>query len=383
MRRRARRDEAPVRPRLLILVTLAERGGVVSYLSGLIPGLVGEFDVTVAAYGPGPLGERMRAAGAEYVELRHVRRPISPLTDARGLLELIALCRQLRPHVLHANSTKAGLLGRLAAWLTRVPVRIFSSHGWAFATHPGATSRVYLWCDRIMRPLTTTTICVSQSELARGLRARTCTARRTVVIPNGISLEVPRARVGDEDGPARIVTVGRMAAPKDFVTVVRALARLPADSYRAQFVGDGPDRAEIQREIERHDSLSITLAGERGDVPARLAESDVFVLSSHSEAMPMVVLEAMAAGLPVVASAVGGVPELIVDGDSGVLFAPGDVDALAAALEQLAADGRLRQRLGGSARARAEQRHSLDEMRRQYAELYRSELAARGVAMAP
>jgi len=379
MRRRAQPDSAPARPRVLLVVTLAERGGVVSYLSALVPGLVAEYDVTVAAHGPGPLGEAVRAAGAEFVELRQVRRAISPLHDPRGLLELIGLCRRVRPHVVHANSTKAGVLGRLAAWLTRVPVRLFSAHGWAFATHLGASARLYEWCDRMMRPLTTTTICVSRSELERGLRARTCTRERTVVIPNAVPLDVPRAHA-ESGGRLRVASVGRLAAPKDFITLVRALARLPGGSYRAQIIGDGPDRGAIAREIERLGiGAPVSLAGECGDVPQRLAAADVLVLSSRSEAMPMVVLEAMAAGLPVVASAVGGMPELVVDGETGLLVAPGDPEALAAALSRLARDPLLRGRLGAAGRARAERHHSLQDMRRRHADLYRSQLAARGV----
>lgn len=382
-RRSAQTDRTPARPRVLILVTLAERGGVVSYLSALVPGLVGDYQVTVAAYGPGPLAEAMRAAGAEFVQLRHVRRAISPLHDPLGLLELICMCRRVRPHVLHANSTKAGVLGRVAGWLTRVPVRLFSAHGWAFATHPGASARLYLWCDRMMRPLTTMTICVSQSELERGLRARTCSPQRSIVIPNGIACDVPRAQ-GRTRGLLRIASVGRMAAPKDFITLLRALALLPRSCYRAEIIGSGPDRGAIEREIERLGvEPQVALAGERGDVPERLAQADAYVLSSHSEAMPMVVLEAMAAGLPVVASAVGGVSELVIDGETGLLVAPGDPQALAAALSRLAEDPQLRRRLGTAGRARAERHYSLELVRRRHADLYRSELAARGVDVTP
>jgi len=378
MARLAQADHASAPRRVLIVVTLAERGGVVSYLSALVLGLTDAYDVVVAAHGPGPLGDAMRAAGAEYVELQHVRRPISPLRDVLGLLELIRLCRRVRPQILHANSTKAGILGRLAAWLTGVPVRLYSAHGWAFATHLGASARLYRLCERMMCPLTTMTICVSRSELQRGLRARTCMPRRTIVIPNGIPLDVPRAH-GEVGGKLRIVSVGRMAAPKDFITLVHALSRVGDDVYRAELVGDGPDRGAIEREVQRLGLAAVvSLTGEREDVPGRLAGADVFVLSSRSEAMPMVVLEAMAAGLPIVATAVGGVPELVLDGETGLLVAPDDPEALAVALSRLAEDPSLRRRLGAAARARAEQHHSLDRMHRSYAEVYRSATSRSG-----
>src|SRR5204862_6700898 len=147
--------------RLLILVTLAEVGGAQSYVSLLLPALADRFDVTVAAHGPGPVEEAARSAGARFIPLEHVRRAINPWHDALGLLELVRLCRRERPHILHANSSKAGVLGRLAAYLSGVPIRIFTVHGWAFAAHRGIVGKLYLWVDRLMRPLTTLAICVA------------------------------------------------------------------------------------------------------------------------------------------------------------------------------------------------------------------------------
>lgn len=363
-----------------MIATLAETGGVARYLGLLLPALTACFDVVVAAYGSGPLEEAALAAGAAYAPLRHLRRDVSPFQDALALFELVRLTRRVRPDILHANSAKAGLLGRMAAAATGVPIRIFAAHGWAFATHPGRSAALYLWAERLMRPLTDVVVCVSESERARGLAARACTAGRTVVIPNGIEAAAePSVRDG-ETAPL-IVSVGRLKAPKDFVTLVRALARLDRGSFRAVVVGDGPDRPLLERELRRLGLTdAVTLAGERRDVPELLGRSDVFVLSSSSEAMPMSVLEAMAAGLPVVASDVGGVPELV-RADTGVLFRAGDPDALAAALERLIADPSLRRGLGATGRIRARERFGVEAFRRAYVDLYRGELAARGLPL--
>lgn len=367
---------------MLLLVTLDVVGGVGRYVEMLLPGLVDRFDVTVAAHGDGPIAATARACGARSVSLRHVRRPISPLRDLLGLIELIRLCRRLRPHVLHANSSKAGLLGRLAALLAGVPVRIFCAHGWAFATHPGKTASLYLWGDRFMRPLTTTTICVSESERRRGIAAGTCSAARTVVIHNGIDVDaVPWSR---HDAPVPTVTsVGRLAAPKDFPTLVRALARVDAEPFRARIVGDGPDRDEVDATI-RESGLSerVELLGERRDVVDLLAASDVFVLSSTSEAMPMSVLEAMAAAVPVVGAAVGGIPELVEDEVTGLLFEPRDVDGLAAALRRLLADRDLRRRLGEAGRERARTKFDVTRFRAAHATLYLDQLRSVNGAVA-
>jgi glycosyltransferase involved in cell wall biosynthesis len=335
--------------------------------------------VTVAAHGPGPLRDATEAADhARFVPLKSVQQPISPVRDLAGFIELLRLLRRERPDILHANSSKAGALGRFAAFLTGVPIRIFTVHGWAFAAYSGMTGRLYRWADRLVRPLTTMTICVSERERTAGLSAGTCEATRTVVIPNAVDVAgAPRSRIAGRERPL-IVSVGRLKAPKDFCTLVRALGKLPPDSFDALIVGEGPERGRVQKQIRQLGiSDSVHLTGERLDVPELLAASDVFVLSSRSEGMPVSVLEAMAAGLPIVASRVGGVPEQIADGESGLLVEPGDPDELAAALARLTHDADLRHRLGAAARARAEQAFDLEPFRRAHVELYSRELASR------
>jgi glycosyltransferase involved in cell wall biosynthesis len=362
------------RPRILLLVTLAEVGGAQTYIALLVPALVEEFDVVVAAWGPGPLREAVETAGARYVPLHHVRRPVSLWQDLRGLIELIQLCRRERPLIVHANSSKAGILGRIAARIAGVPVRIFTVHGWAFAQYHGLASALYLWLDRLVRPLTTHFICVSQTTRDAGLAARTCGPQNTSVIPNAVDVAATRRASLDGD-PPRVVSVGRLKEPKDFVGLVRALS-LADVPYRAAIVGEGPDRPVIEQAIRAHALAEhVELLGERDDVAGQLAQSDVFVLASRSEGLPLSVLEAMAAGLPVVASAVGGVPELVVSGETGLLVPPGDIDALADAVRKLLADVLLRRAMGDAGRARAQQLFDLPGFRAAHVRFYREALA--------
>ena len=130
----------------------------------------------------------------------------------------MSLIRRERPQILHASSSKAGVLGRLAAATTRVPVRIFTVHGWAFSAYSGLASRLYRVADRLMAPLTTVIICVSERELADGLAAGTCKADRAVVIRNAVDVAAaPRSR--HERATPRLIAVGRLKAPKDFLTL--------------------------------------------------------------------------------------------------------------------------------------------------------------------
>ena len=366
-------------PRVLILITLAEPGGAGTYVAQLLPALAPRHEVVVAAYGDGPLRDAAREAGVPFVGLRHVRRPLRPGRDLLGLFELMALMRRVRPDLVHANSSKAGVLGRVAAVLMRVPVRVFTVHGWAFKAYTGLAALLYRWADRAMSPLTSATICVSETERAAGLAARTCRDAGTVVIPNAVDVgATPRAAL--EGDPPRIVTVGRLAAPKDALTLVRALAALGPLPFRALLVGDGPDRTAVEAEIR---SLGlgdrVEPAGSRADVPALLAGADVFVLSSRSEGAPFSILEAMAAGLPVVATDVGGVRELVADGETGLLVPAEDPARLAEALRSLLADPALRRRLGAAGHARARERFDLRALRDAHLELYARELTRRGI----
>ena len=367
-------------PRILLLITLAETGGAQTYVAGILPALAGRFEVVVAAHGDGPLREAALAAGARFVPLRHVRRDLHALHDPLGVLELARLMRRERPDIVHANSSKAGVLGRVAAALAGVPVRIFTAHGWAFNAASGAASALYRWADRLMAPLTTVTICVSERDREAGIAARTCRAARTVVIPSAVDAGAPpRVRHHRRRAPV-IVAVGRLAEPKDPVTLVRALTAVRS-AFTAQVVGDGPERPAVEAEIRAAGLLEqVELMGERRDVPQLLEDADVFVLSSRSEGAPLSVLEAMAAGLPVVASAVGGVPEIVDDGATGLLVPPGDTTALTAAIERLLADASLRARMGAAGWQRVRERFDVDQLRHAHLALYERELARTGRA---
>jgi glycosyltransferase involved in cell wall biosynthesis len=365
------------RPRLLFLVTLAETGGVASYSGALLPGLAEPFEVVVAAHGDGPLRDLAERLGMRYVQLQHLRRPIHPVHDVLAVPELLQLIRQHRPHIVHVHSSKAGIIGRFAACLARVPVRIFTVHGWSFAAYSPPASWLFGTADRAMCAGTSMIVCPAHAVRSAGLRAHTCRADRSIVIPNAVDVAAFR-RAHHSPRTPRILTVGRLAFPKAFTVLLRAFAMVGPGRFRAAIAGDGPQRDELEGEIAALGlSDAVQLLGTRPDVGDLLAESDIFVLSSQSECLPMSVIEAMAAGLPVVASAVGGVPELVEHRRTGILVPPDDPAALADAIAQLGGDADLRRRMGEAGRARAEALFDLGGFRLAHFDMYARELACR------
>ena len=204
--------------------------------------------------------------------------------------------------------------------------------------------------------------------------------RKTCVIYNGIAARVHADRGRIKTGACQGICVARLDALKGINDLVRGVAECKTMrvGFDLSLVGDGPCRGELEGLVRSLDlSDEISFLGWREDVPALLMHADMYVLASYTEGMPLSILEAMAAGLPVVATAVGGVPELVQDGVTGLLVPPRDPQALAGAMSRLVKDPALRRRMGEAGRRRVEEHFSFDRMVQQYEDLYRELLARR------
>jgi len=296
-----------------------------------------------------------------------------------------------RVDVLHVHGARAALFGRLAALsLGRSRPRvIYTIHGFAAPHYPAPRSKLLLALERWLAEVTDAWICVSHAEREALLTARVADARRVHVVWNGVDVE-RFATVGGQQREARraisvpadaylITTVCRLHRPRDFPTLLRAFRRVRDMMSRARLliVGDGPLRAQVERTVaDLALAEDVRLLGMRRDVPQILRATDVFVLSSGRwEGLPLTVLEAMASSLPVIASDVGGTREAVVDGESGHLVAPGDVDALARHLQALAADPVVAQRMGQCGLRRVREVFTLERMVSKTAELYEQVLS--------
>lgn len=371
--------------RVLHLIA-SSRGGGAGHVLDLAPGLARSgFDVQVAMPEDGGHVARQdfEAAGI----------PFQGVEIATGLSW--SALRQIRElvrgvDILHVHGARAALFGRLAAASLgkQRPRLIYTIHGFA-AVHYAMPKRwVLLTLERVLARVTDMWICVANAECTALLAAGIADARRVHVVWNGIHVErfsasqASREQVCKELGLPHdaflATTVVRLYRPRDFQTLLLAFSSIAQALPQAHLliVGDGPLRDEVeQRTISLGLQSRVHLLGMRRDVPQLLSVTNVFVLSSKGwEGLPLTVLEAMAASVPVVASDVGGTGEAVVDGHTGYLFAPGDACQLAAHVLALASDPSLAQHLGHNGLLRAQEHFTLQRMIRETATLYKQVL---------
>jgi glycosyltransferase involved in cell wall biosynthesis len=329
---------------------------------------------------------RLRAAldgwGVPLHDVPAMRHPPSPW-DAVALHQLGALLRRLRPAVVHSHASKAGALARVAAARARTGAIVHSVRGWAFESSHGPRRGAYLQVEQRLAGLAHRLVAVSPALVDAGVSHGIGRAGDYRIIRSGIELArfaaavdqgAVRRRLGIPGSAPVVGTVMHLVpakAPLDFVAVA-AQAAAAVDDLHVVVVGDGPCRRDVERAIARTGlGARFHLLGLRDDVPELLRALDVFALTSRWEGMPRVVVEAAAAGIPIVATDVGGTRDIVVDGGSGFLCRPGDVDRLARAVITLLLDPGLAGRLAAAARARVTGDFALSRVVDQHIALYR------------
>ncbi len=327
----------------------------------------------VAAHGPeGALVDACAAGGLPFHHVEYLARDLEPRSDAAAVRELRALVRTVRPELVQLNSSKAGVLARVALAGLHIPV-VFTAHGWAFSGRGGKAGAFYTNAERACAPLCQAIVCVSSWDLKLARERRIAPAGKLHLIHNGVTVDpgTPARRPAGRE--LVLGCTARLAPPKDIDTMLRALALPETAPWTLRVFGEGPDREQLEGlRAELGLEGRATFLGSRDDVPAQLADCDAFSLISDWEGLPYSILEAMAAQLPVIATRVGGIPDLIVEGVTGRLIPPRDPGALAGALAELAADPARARELGEAGFRRASRTFSLERMLGRYDALFRS-----------
>lgn len=380
-----------LRKKVLLVVTKSTLGGAQRYVYDLAINLPAEiYDVQVATGGNGPLIEAVRQAGLKVHVLKGLKRDISFLSELRAAGELFSMIRKEKPDILHLNSSKAGALGALIGRLCFVPKIIFTAHGWAFNEDRGEFQR------KILKFIHWFTILLSHRTIAvsQGMRKQMnwpFIQKKIRVIPLGRTVEDPKyrddargvlemkvqdtkTRLIDYHGDLWMGTIAELHPIKRINRAIDAVAALTKEFPTLRFIiiHDGQERTRLQQQVrdlglEEH----IFFTGAVEDAARLLSAFDLFVLPSKSEAFGYVLLEAGTAHLPVVATNVGGIPDIIEDGVNGLLVPPDNTPALTSALRRLLLDEDLRFKLGNEHYERSKA-FSVERMIEQTTDLYSS-----------
>lgn len=328
--------------------------------------------VTGPAIGPeGDLLQRAKRSGVRVVVLKSLRRAINPLHDIPAFIRLLRLFRRERPDVVHTHSSKAGILGRWAAHAARAPIVVHTIHGLPFHPYQNrAVNALYVmlerWCARYSDLLITVCDAMRDQALAAGVGR----PEQYRTIYSGLEVET-FLRDGDRDETRRhyglppdglvVGMVARLSDLKGHQYLFDAFERVVREEPRARLllIGDGWRRREYERRVERSGlSRKVVFAGliPPGAVPAAIHAMDVLVHTSLREGLARVLPQALISGIPVISYDVDGAPEVVIDGVTGCLLPPREVEGLSRAILRLLADPDFRKRMGEEGRARCIER---------------------------
>ncbi|MBI3988606.1 MAG: GT4 family glycosyltransferase PelF [candidate division NC10 bacterium] len=358
--------------RICRIITRLNIGGPAQHVILLSAGLPREEFETLLVIGKeeegeGSLFDLAMAKGCQPFLLPRLHRPIGLLDDLLTLVALFRLFKRWKPHIVHTHTSKAGTLGRLAARAAGVLIVVHTFHGHIFEGYFSPwQATAFLTVERLLAKFTTRIITLSEGQRRELLARKIGNEEKIVVLPLGLELD-PFSACAAKSGQLReelgllgeeklVGIVGRLVPIKGheiFLQAARVVAeRLP--SCRFLIVGDGPERLKLQGMAEALGlSSEVLFLGWRRDLDRIYADLDLCTLSSSNEGTPVSIIEAMAAGVPVVATQVGGVKDLVTHHETGLLVPPGDAQALASAILTLLNDPEKAQRMARAAKARA------------------------------
>ncbi len=384
-------DDSTRRPiRIVRVIARLNVGGpavyTISLTAGLDPAQFRQWLVTgVAAPYEGDMLADAAARGVTPIVVPHLGRAIDARDDLRAFMALVRLFRQLRPDIVETHTAKAGVVGRLAAWAAGVPVTVHTFHGHVFHSYfSPARSALVRWIERLLALRTTRIIALGPAQRAELLGYGVGRPEQIASVPIGLDLEPYRAsdrhrgrlraELGVGPDTPLVGIVARLTAIKAHEVFLQAAATVYRQHPDTQFVvvGAGERREELAQLAEEYGiAPAMHWLGWRRDLPLVYADLDVVALTSRNEGLPTTLVEAMAAGRPVVATRVGGVPTLVTHGETGLLAPTGDANAIAAAMLTVLSSRQYAERLGTVAREAVYPAYDLSAFIPRMADFYR------------
>lgn len=346
-------------------------GGANVHLLDLIP-LIAEqnIDVELLIGGNGIVYDKALQLGIPTHSIKSLRREINFKNDYRAYKEIKAHLIKKKPDLIHLHSSKAGIIGRLVAQKLDIPV-LFTAHGWAFTDGVPRFKRIlYRAIEQHFASYADKIITVSEYDKNLALKNNVSNNKQLTTIHNGIADTCFEKR-HSENKTCELIMVARFDTPKDQMLLLKALTQLKDYNWRLKFVGNGPSLESCQHFCSMNGLEDrVFFLGERNDVEWQLANADIFVLTSRWEGFPISILEAMRAGLPVIASDVGGVSEAVIDKVTGFTVSYSNELALVDRLKKLICNPNTRQSLGQAGRERFLKFFTINRMVRKTINIY-------------
>lgn len=350
--------------KVLHIVLGLQVGGLEKFVLDLIDNYPADMQVVIVCLeGNGELGQQR-----DDLEIYEIHK--SSGLSLNAIWQLFSLARHCKIDLIHTHNPAPHFYGALAGSLLRIPV-VHTKHG---RNYPADKKKV--WQNRFSSFLTNRIVAVSRDAAEVCLSVEKIPASKVSVILNGIDTTKfhPKEKIhAAKPGKVLVGIVARLSVEKDHQTLLLACKLLAEDitGFHLNIIGDGPLRESLEKMVRQLGIESvISFCGMRHDVPEQLRDLDIFVLSSTTEGISLTLLEAMATGLPIVATNVGGNPEVVVDGETGFIVPSKNPRELADKLLRLIADEDLRRQMGERGRKRVEEHFGIKETVRQYQELY-------------
>ena len=354
------------------------------------------YEVHLACNPNGDWADRARRAADAFHPIASLGTPIRPWADMAALFQIMRLLRREKFDLVHTHTAKAGFLGRVAAWLCRVPVVVHTYHAFPWHNFMSAWKRAaYIAFERCCRPLTDYSITVSENERIEGRKRRVLRWNESETVYSGIDftkqdrpsdLSALRASLNISEDWLIVLMAGRLDPQKAPELMVEAFAKAMRHHPKTMLLlaGDGELRPLVEAAIrEHHLESNVRLLGFRGDVPDLMQLADVFALSSRWEGMGRAMTEAMLLGKPVVVPAINGIPEIVHHSQTGFLYEVGDVEQLAAQLCLALASPSERARIGTNARSLTRRLFDVNHMVEQIERAYERALLKRNPRLIP
>ncbi len=342
-----------------------------------------KYQVDLACAPGGALIDKVKKEGLGFFPINHFRQKISPFHDLWALWELTRLMRQKKYDIVHTHNSKAGFIGRLAAKISRVPIIVHTIHGFAFHEYERPPRRIlFILLERFAARLCDKLITISEPLKEWGLRLGIGRPEKYITIYSGIeaekfkiniNIDEKKKELGIKPKEKIVGVVAKLWEGKGHETILEAAPQVIKEipDVKFLFVGEGYLREKLETQVrELGLSNNIIFTGFRADIPEITATFDLALLVSLFEGMGRVLLEAMVMRKPVVATKVGGIVDVVRDGETGILVPPGDADALAKAIVTLLKDEELARRMGEAGRKRIDERFTARTMVERITEVY-------------